>query len=50
MLTTPPAAAALLVAPHDPGPRGLLGSVGLVLVAGLVVAHLRVARALARSR
>jgi hypothetical protein len=42
------AARPVLKAPDDPGARGLLGVVALILVIALVAAHLRLLRALAR--
>ena len=42
-------AAPVLTAPDDPGGRGLWGTVALVLLLGLVVAHVRVLRAVARQ-
>ena len=42
-------AAPVLQAPADPGDRGLWGIVALVLLLGLVAAHVRVLRAVARQ-
>jgi hypothetical protein len=42
-------AAPTLQAPDDPGSRGLWAVIALVLVIGLVAAHVRVLRAIARQ-
>jgi TRAP-type C4-dicarboxylate transport system permease small subunit len=39
----------VLEAQHDPGTLGLFGAVALVLLTGLVVAHLRLLRAVSRA-